>query len=118
MPIYEYRRPDGTTFEVLQSMSEDPLTKDPETGVPVERVLHAPAIHFKGKGFYNTDYGTKRRNRELRDSAESGADKYEAKQQEKAKESKKADSSSTSNGSSASSSPAKAEKKKPAAKKD
>lgn len=83
MPIYEYRRPDGTTFEVMQSMSEDPLTKDPDTGVPVERVLHAPAIHFKGKGFYNTDYGTKRRNRELRESAESGADKHEAKQAEK-----------------------------------
>ncbi|QEC47477.1 zinc ribbon domain-containing protein [Baekduia soli] len=88
MPIYEYRRPNGTTFEVLQSMADDPLTEDPETGVPVERVLHAPAIHFKGKGFYNTDYGTKRRNRELRESAESGADKHEAKQAEKAKESK------------------------------
>lgn len=57
MPIYEYRRPDGTTFDILQSMSEDALTQDPETGVPVERVFHAPAIHFKGSGFYNTDYG-------------------------------------------------------------
>ncbi|MBJ7519302.1 MAG: FmdB family transcriptional regulator [Solirubrobacteraceae bacterium] len=64
MPFYEYRRPDGTTFEVMQKMTDDALTKDPETGVPVERVLSAPAIHFKGKGFYNTDYGTKRRNRE------------------------------------------------------
>ena len=86
MPIYEYRRPNGTTFEVMQSMSDDVLTKDPETGEPVERVLHAPAIHFKGKGFYNTDYGTKRRNRELRESAESGADKYEAGQAEKKKD--------------------------------
>ena len=59
MPIYEYRRPDGTTFEVLQSMSEDPLTEDPETGVPVTKVMHAPSIHFKGSGFYNTDYGKK-----------------------------------------------------------
>lgn len=57
MPIYEYRRPDGTTFEVMQPMAEDALTKDPESGVPVERVFHAPAIHFKGSGFYNTDYG-------------------------------------------------------------
>ena len=78
MPIYEYRRPDGTTFEVMQRMTDDPLTKDPETGVPLERVFHPVAVHFKGKGFYNTDYGTKRRNRELRESAESGADKYEA----------------------------------------
>src|ERR1700694_3485355 len=64
MPIYEYRRPDGTTFEIQQSFSDDALTVDPETGVPVERVLHAPAVHFKGKGFYNTDYGTRNRQRE------------------------------------------------------
>ncbi len=70
MPIYEYRRPDGTTFEVQQSFSEEPLKVDPDTGVPVERVLHAPAVHFKGKGFYNTDYGTRRRNRETAASAE------------------------------------------------
>ena len=64
MPIYEYRRPDGTTFEIQQSFSDEALTIDPETGVPVERVLHAPAVHFKGKGFYNTDYGTRNRQRE------------------------------------------------------
>jgi putative FmdB family regulatory protein len=64
MPIYEYRRPDGTTFELQQSFSEDALTVDPDSGVPVERVLHAPAVHFKGKGFYNTDYGTRNRQRE------------------------------------------------------
>jgi len=86
MPIYEYRRPDGTTFEVMQSFTDDALTKDPETGVPVEKVLHAPAIHFKGKGFHNTDYGTRRRNRELKESAEKGADNYEGKQADKAAE--------------------------------
>jgi predicted nucleic acid-binding Zn ribbon protein len=64
MPIYEYRRPDGTTFEIQQSFSDETLTVDPDTGVPVERVLHAPAVHFKGKGFYNTDYGTRNRQRE------------------------------------------------------
>jgi putative FmdB family regulatory protein len=64
MPIYEYRRPDGTTFELQQSFSDDALVVDPDTGVPVERVLHAPAVHFKGKGFYNTDYGTRNRQRE------------------------------------------------------
>ncbi|MBJ7331117.1 MAG: zinc ribbon domain-containing protein [Solirubrobacteraceae bacterium] len=77
MPFYEYRRPDGTTFEVRQSMSEDALTHDPETGVPVERVFHPIAVHFKGKGFYNTDYGTKRRNREKAaksDSSSSSSD--------------------------------------------
>jgi putative FmdB family regulatory protein len=64
MPIYEYKRPDGSTFEIVQSFSDDALTHDPDTGVPVERVLHAPAVHFKGKGFYNTDYGTRNRQRE------------------------------------------------------
>jgi len=75
MPIYEYRRPDGTTFEVLQSFSDDALRTDPETGVPVERVLHAPAVHFKGKGFYNTDYGTRNRQRETAAAAESSSSK-------------------------------------------
>jgi putative FmdB family regulatory protein len=73
MPIYEYRRPDGTTFELQQSFSDDTLTVDPETGVPVERVLHAPAVHFKGKGFYNTDYGTRKRQRENAASSDSSA---------------------------------------------
>src|SRR5271165_2197104 len=74
MPIYEYRRPDGTTFEMQQSFSDDPLTVDPETGVPVERVLHPPAVHFKGKGFYNTDYGTRNRQRETAAAAEKSSD--------------------------------------------
>jgi putative FmdB family regulatory protein len=113
MPIYEYRRPDGTTFEVMQKMTDDPLTQDPDTGVPLERVFHPVAVHFKGKGFYNTDYGTKRRNRELRESAESGADKYEAKQAEKA-----ADTAKSSSDSAASKGDGKPKAdKKPAAKK-
>jgi putative FmdB family regulatory protein len=70
MPIYEYRRPDGTTFELQQSFSDESLKVDPDTGVPVERVLHAPAVHFKGKGFYNTDYGTRNRQRETAAAAE------------------------------------------------
>jgi predicted nucleic acid-binding Zn ribbon protein len=74
MPIYEYRRPDGTTFEIQQSFSEDALVVDPDTGVPVERVLHAPAVHFKGKGFYNTDYGTRNRQRETAAAAASSRD--------------------------------------------
>jgi putative FmdB family regulatory protein len=73
MPIYEYRRPDGTTFEVMQSFSDPPLSVDPDTGAPVERVLHAPALHFKGNGFYNTDYGTRNRQRETAAAAEGSA---------------------------------------------
>ena len=72
MPIYEYRRPDGTTFELQQAFTDEPLTSDPDTGVPVTRVLHAPAVHFKGSGFYNTDYGTRKRQRELAADGSSG----------------------------------------------
>jgi putative FmdB family regulatory protein len=94
MPIYEYRRPDGTTFELHQPFSEEPLTKDPESGVPVERVLHAPAVHFKGKGFYNTDYGTRKRQRENAASADGSSSG--------SGESSSSDSSSSSSSSSSS----------------
>ena len=61
MPIYEYRCNDcGRNFEVFQRMADDPVTVCEECGGTVSRVLYAPAIHFKGSGFHNTDYGTKR----------------------------------------------------------
>jgi putative FmdB family regulatory protein len=75
MPIYEYRCEDGHTFEVMQRMTDDPVATCEVCGVPVQRVLHPVAVHFKGKGFYNTDYGTKRRARELERSAKDGSDK-------------------------------------------
>jgi putative FmdB family regulatory protein len=78
MPIYEYRRPDGSTFEMQQSFSDDMLTVDPDTGVPVQRVLHAPAVHFKGKGFYNTDYGTRKRQRENAASSDGSSGSVES----------------------------------------
>ena len=78
MPIYEYRRPDGTKFEIQQSFSDDSLTHDPDTGVKVVRVLHAPAVHFKGKGFYNTDYGTRNRQRETAAAADGASGKGDA----------------------------------------
>src|ERR1700758_5327873 len=78
MPIYEYRRPDGTTFEMQQSFADPALTVDPDTGVPVERVLHPPAVHFKGKGFYNTDYGTRNRQRETAADAEKSSGEKDA----------------------------------------
>ena len=64
MPIYEYRCTKGHTFEVMQSMSDDALTICEVCGASVQRVLHSPAVHFKGSGFYNTDYGTRNRQRE------------------------------------------------------
>ena len=56
MPIYEYRCRNGHEFEVFQSMSEDPVTRCEECGAPVERVFRPVAVHFKGSGFYTTDY--------------------------------------------------------------
>ena len=55
MPLYTYRREDGTTFDLRQSFSDDPLTKDPETGQAVVRVVQAAPIIFKGSGFYVND---------------------------------------------------------------
>ena len=57
VPIYEYRCENGHLFDVMQRMSDDPLTACIDCGAPVQKVLNAPAIHFKGSGFYNTDYG-------------------------------------------------------------
>jgi putative FmdB family regulatory protein len=65
MPIYEYRCDNGHTFEVMQRMTDNPVSICSTCEAPVQRVFHPVAVHFKGKGFYNTDYGTKRRNREL-----------------------------------------------------
>ena len=104
MPIYEYRRPDGTTFDVMQSFAEDALTHYPDSGVPVSRVMHAPAIHFKGSGFHNTDYGTRRRNRELEKSAENGSSDHSEKSKEKRDKSEKGASSESSSSSSSDSS--------------
>jgi putative FmdB family regulatory protein len=84
MPIYEYRCENGHLFEVMQRMTEDPVATCTTCDAPVQRVFHPVAVHFKGKGFYNTDYGTKRRNRELEKSGSDGADKSEAKGKEKA----------------------------------
>src|SRR5215208_162883 len=60
MPIYEYRCERGHTFEVIQRMTDDPLVLCEEHGTPVQRVFHPVAVHFKGSGFYNTDYGKKK----------------------------------------------------------
>jgi putative FmdB family regulatory protein len=101
MPIYEYRCERGHQFEVMQKMTDDPVLSCTRCDAPVQRVFHPVAVHFKGKGFYNTDYGTRRRNRELERSGKDGADKTESKTK---------DASSSS--SSSSSSDSKSESKK------
>jgi putative FmdB family regulatory protein len=64
MPIYEYKCKKGHVFDVMQSFSDDSLTECQVCGAPVQKVFHPVSVHFKGSGFYNTDYGTKRRARE------------------------------------------------------
>jgi putative FmdB family regulatory protein len=58
VPIYEYRCPNGHTFEVFQRMSDPPPDACETCGAsPLEKVLFPVAVHFKGSGFYSTDYG-------------------------------------------------------------
>ncbi len=58
MPIYEYRCPNGHTFEVFQRMTDPPSETCEVCGAsPVEKVLYPVSVHFKGSGFYTTDYG-------------------------------------------------------------
>jgi putative FmdB family regulatory protein len=71
MPIYEYRCEQGHTFEVMQRMTDDPVASCQTCDAPVQRVFHPVAVHFKGSGFYNTDYGTRKRAREKAESSES-----------------------------------------------
>jgi putative FmdB family regulatory protein len=59
MPTYEYRCENGHTFEVVQRMADDPVATCEQCGAPVERVFHPVAVHFKGSGFYSTDYAGK-----------------------------------------------------------
>jgi putative FmdB family regulatory protein len=59
MPTYEYRCINGHAFEVVQRMADDPVETCEECGAPVERVFHPVAVHFKGSGFYTTDYAAK-----------------------------------------------------------
>jgi putative FmdB family regulatory protein len=104
MPIYEYRCENGHNFDVMQKMTDGPVTECEVCGAPVQRVFHPVAVHFKGSGFYNTDYGTAKRNRQTAASADSGADKHDAKQADKKSSSSDSSSSSSSSSDSSSSS--------------
>jgi putative FmdB family regulatory protein len=93
MPIYEYRCTNGHRFEVMQRIMDDALTECEVCGAAATRVLHPVAIHFKGSGFYSTDYG---RGKKSAASAESSSDS-KSKDDSKGSESKPAaDSSSKS----------------------
>jgi putative FmdB family regulatory protein len=82
VPLYEYECPKDGVFELMQKFSDPPLSACPKCGGPVEKLLSAPAIQFKGTGWYVTDYARKGKS--------DGTGKSEA------KDSGKADSKDTS----------------------
>ncbi len=71
MPIYEYKCENGHVFDVIQRITDEALTECQECGAPAARVLSPVAVHFKGSGFYNTDYGKKTKAAANGDSSES-----------------------------------------------
>ena len=74
MPIYEYRCPNGHTFEVFQRMSDPPAEACEVCGAsPMEKVLFPVAVHFKGSGFYSTDYGRGKSKAASRDGDSGGS---------------------------------------------
>ena len=102
MPIYEYRCDKGHTFEVMQRMSDDPLTNCSTCEAPVQRVFHPVAVHFKGSGFYNTDYGKKRRGAAA--GGDGSSSESSSSSESKSSESKSSESKSSSDSSSSSAS--------------
>ena len=117
MPIYEYRCDQGHTFEVMQRMTDDPVSTCQTCDAPVERVFHPVAVHFKGSGFYNTDYGTRKRAREAKESdgSASGEGKSAGSGEGKSADSGGSANGSSDSGSSNSGSKAKSDSKAPAA---
>jgi putative FmdB family regulatory protein len=101
VPIYEYRCDNGHTFEVMQRMSDDPVRECQVCGAPVQRVFHPVAVHFKGSGFYTTDYG-KGRSGGGSESKDSKGDSSSSDSKPASKEPAKAESSSSGGSSSGS----------------
>jgi putative FmdB family regulatory protein len=73
MPIYEYKCENGHVFDVIQKITDEALSECQECGAPAARVLHPVAVHFKGSGFYNTDYGRKKSGAAAENGSESKA---------------------------------------------
>jgi putative FmdB family regulatory protein len=92
MPIYEYRCERGHQFEVMQRISDDPIDVCEVCESPVRKLFAPVAVHFKGSGFYNTDYGTRKRAREMNEAKEAKDGKSDSK--DKSSDSKSTDSKS------------------------
>lgn len=91
MPTYEYKREDGTVFEVMQSMSDEPLKICPETGQKVKRIISGGGgVVYKGSGWYVTDY--KNHGKKNGSAAEPKTDKTESASEKTEKKAASADS--------------------------
>ena len=90
MPIYEYKCENGHVFDVMQKLSEDPLSSCVECGAPVKKLLNPVNISFKGSGFYSTDYRSGSR-KEKAEPAKNGG--TESKAADNGKSEKKSESS-------------------------
>ena len=91
MPTYEYRCPKGHTFELFQRMSDPPAETCQICGEgPVTKVLYPAAIHFKGSGFYSTDYGRGSKRSGAKESSDGAGDSGEKKSSDKPKPEAKA----------------------------
>ena len=89
MPIYEYRCPNGHLFEVFHRMTDpDPEACEVCGASPLVKVLHPVPVHFKGSGFYSTDYG--RGSRKQAKEGEAASTDTKPDKTEKTVESKKA----------------------------
>jgi putative FmdB family regulatory protein len=96
VPIYEYRCPNGHTFERFQSMTAPAPEKCDVCGAaPLELVLYPIAIHYKGSGFYSTDYGKGRSGKKDGDSSGDSSKGDSSKGESSKGESSKSDSSSS-----------------------
>jgi putative FmdB family regulatory protein len=92
LPIYEYRcEACGHTFERFQKFADKPVEACELCGARVHKVLHPVAIHFKGSGFYTTDYGRGSKKARAADSGAKADDKSKADDKAKADDTSKAD---------------------------
>ena len=96
MPLYEYQcKKCKHRFEKIQKFSDPLVKKCPECGGPVEQMLSAPAVQFKGSGWYVTDYASKKNTSESSSSekAEKAENAERAEKSEKAEKAEKAERS-------------------------
>ena len=95
MPLYEYQcKKCKHKFEKIQKFSDSPIRKCPECGGPVEKLLHAPAVQFKGTGWYVTDYGGKDKSEKSKAESSSSSEKKESTSKEDGAKGKDKDSGS------------------------